>query len=56
MADDKYNGFTNYETWVTVLWLENDEKLHHEAGWWADTAHDSFGNTKAFSRLVNYLI
>ena len=44
--DCQYNGFTNYETWVTVLWLENDEKLHHEAGWWADTAHDSFGNTK----------
>ena len=46
MTDDKYNGFTNYETWVTVLWLENDEKLHRKATQYANTAHDFFGSTK----------
>ncbi|TFH00636.1 MAG: hypothetical protein E4H14_19420 [Candidatus Thorarchaeota archaeon] len=22
---EKYNGWTNYETWATVLWIGNDE-------------------------------
>ena len=25
MSDRKYNGWTNYETWVTKLWMDNDE-------------------------------
>ena len=25
MADAKYNGWANYETWVVKLWLDNDE-------------------------------
>lgn len=23
--DSRYNGWTNYETWVVALWLDNDE-------------------------------
>ena len=23
--EKRYNGWTNYETWVTALWLDNDE-------------------------------
>ena len=25
MADAKYNGWANYETWAVKLWLDNDE-------------------------------
>ena len=25
MKHDKYNGWTNYETWNAALWLDNDE-------------------------------
>lgn len=24
MSDKKYNGWKNYETWVTALWIDND--------------------------------
>ena len=24
MADDGYNGWTNYETWAMALWIDND--------------------------------
>jgi hypothetical protein len=23
--EQRYNGWTNYETWVTALWLDNDQ-------------------------------
>lgn len=26
--DRKYNGWTNYETWATKLWMDNDEGLY----------------------------
>jgi hypothetical protein len=24
MKENSYNGWTNYETWVTALWIDND--------------------------------
>jgi len=24
MNDEKYNGWTNYETWAVALWMDND--------------------------------
>lgn len=27
MPDEKYNGWTNYETWSVALWIGNDESL-----------------------------
>lgn len=34
MSDTKYNGWTNYETWLVNLWLDNDgtsEMLREQA-------------------------
>lgn len=30
-AHDMYNGWTNWETWNTNLWMTNDEDLYHVA-------------------------
>ena len=39
--DTKYNGWTNYRTWVTKLWLDNtesDQELQRE---WLKIAQDT---------------
>lgn len=28
MSDQTYEGWTNWETWVTLSWIENDEDLY----------------------------
>ena len=41
---DKYNGWTNYETWAWKLWIDNDQ------GWqeyWLDRADWLILNTEA---------
>tara|TARA_Y100000004_G_scaffold188685_1_gene243181 strand:+ start:190 stop:588 length:399 start_codon:yes stop_codon:yes gene_type:complete len=27
--DNKYNGWSNYETWVFKLWIDNDQELYN---------------------------
>jgi hypothetical protein len=29
MNDNNYNGWTNYETWVTALWIDNDQSSYY---------------------------
>lgn len=29
LTDRTYNGWTNYETWNVVLWIENDEGIYN---------------------------
>lgn len=33
--EKRYNGWTNYETWVTALWLDNDERSQN---YWREIA------------------
>ena len=28
MADETYNGWTNWDTWIVALWLGNDEQVY----------------------------
>ena len=41
---DKYNGWTNYETWCINLWLTNDE---NSVDYWTAEAADIYGKAKA---------
>ncbi len=38
MNHKEYNGWYNYETWATNLWLENDEGSYN---YWIDAAQDA---------------
>ena len=29
LTDTTYNGWTNYQTWNVVLWIQNDEDLYN---------------------------
>ena len=31
MTTDKYNGWTNYETWNVALWLDNEPGTYEDA-------------------------
>ena len=51
--DTKYNGWTNYETWLVNLWLDNDgssETLREMAESTYDTKADF--NEYSFSKIV----
>ena len=38
----KYNGYTNYETWLVKLWMDNSEGDYH---YWLEAAREHDGNT-----------
>ena len=35
--EQRYNGWTNYETWATALWLDNDEATQN---YWHERARE----------------
>lgn len=37
---EKYNGWTNYETWNVKLWLDNDQGSYNDMVFAAENAED----------------
>jgi len=53
MNTEKYNGWTNYETWNVALWIDND---YGASSYWAEVAQGIFENSEAtetFTREEN---
>ena len=41
---DKYNGWTNYETWNVNLWIDNEEGSY---SYWREAAQECYDNAEA---------
>ena len=41
MNHKEYNGWTNYETWVVNLWMDNEEGTYD---YWREVAEDVYNN------------
>lgn len=53
MSDQKYNGWTNYETWNLALWIGNEEGSYNE---WQERTREAYRNAEAdatFTRKEN---
>lgn len=53
MNAQKYNGWTNYETWYTALWLNNDESSQALCNELAGQAYGDAEEEAPFSHAEN---
>lgn len=44
MTNKEYNGWTNYETWVVNLWIDNDQGSQE---YWSNQAQEAWDHTEA---------
>lgn len=44
--DTKYNGWSNYETWVVNLWIDNEQGSQEMFAEWMQEALDEAGGDK----------
>ena len=54
MNDKTYNGWSNYETWVTNLWLTNDENTYAQCREMAEAAFAGARSSATFTRNARY--
>lgn len=54
MNDKTYNGWSNYETWVTNLWLTNDENTYAYCREAAESAFAEARSSATFTRSDRY--
>lgn len=43
MSDQKYSGWTNYETWNVKLWMDNDQNSYD---YWRETTREAWEQAK----------
>ena len=53
--NEEYNGWNNYETWVTKLWLDNDQGTYNLVREWADEEEDNYKLSKRIKEYVEEL-
>ena len=50
MADDKrHNGWTNYETWIVALWIDNDQTSYNRRHEMSQKAWDDAEITRGYA-------
>jgi hypothetical protein len=50
MQTKEYNGYTNYETWVVALWLDNDRGTHD---YWLEIAQETLASCTDDQAKIN---
>jgi hypothetical protein len=50
MSDQKYNGWTNYETWAVKLWMDNEEP---SSRYWQERARQAWNEAGADSHQAD---
>ena len=38
--EKEYNGWSNYETWVFKLWIDNDQELYNDVKSWCSRCYE----------------
>ena len=54
MNEKTYNGWSNYETWVTNLWLTNDENTYIQCREIAEAAFAGARSSETLTRPARY--
>ena len=55
MTEEGYNGYTNYETWLICLNINNDEGLHEEMQQLAAENNKTLGNYEIGQLIEKHL-
>lgn len=56
MTQEKYNGYTNYETWLTGLWIDNDQELSEMVEELSKDAKDPYSLEESLKSILEELI